>query len=65
MAPFAMKTTHDRGWGKLAAEVEVYFVPGQHHTMVKEPHVHELAQTLDLSLRQAAKSLGFPRRTQC
>jgi thioesterase domain-containing protein len=45
-APFAVATRHDRGWGALAAGVDVHFVTGQHHTMVKEPHVQELARTL-------------------
>src|SRR5262249_48681828 len=36
----------DRGWGRLAADVEVRFVPGQHHSMVKEPHVRALAREL-------------------
>ena len=52
MRPFAVPTSRDRGWGKLAAEVEVHFVPGQHHSMVKEPHVRELAQHLEVCVRQ-------------
>jgi thioesterase domain-containing protein len=36
----------DRGWGRVAAEVEVRFIPGQHHSMVKEPHVEILAREL-------------------
>jgi amino acid adenylation domain-containing protein len=49
-APLAIATTRDRGWGKLAAAVDVHFVPGQHHSMVKEPYVHVLAQTLNKCL---------------
>ena len=49
-APFAVPTPHDRGWGSLAAEVDVHFVPGQHHSMVKEPHVQELARMLEACL---------------
>jgi hypothetical protein len=61
-APVAVPTPHDRGWGRLAAEVEVHFVPGQHHSMVGEPHVRELARTLDACLRQADEKEAAPRR---
>jgi thioesterase domain-containing protein len=50
-APMAFPTSHDRGWGSLAAGVEVHFVPGQHHNMLKEPHVQDLARTLEACLR--------------
>ena len=46
-APFAVQTPPDKGWGRWASEVDVHFVPGQHHSMVKEPHVQELARVLD------------------
>jgi amino acid adenylation domain-containing protein len=52
-APVPVQTIPDRNWGRLAATVEVHFVPGQHHTMVKEPHVQVLARKLRLCLRQA------------
>jgi thioesterase domain-containing protein len=45
-APLAVATRPDRGWRRWAAEVEVHFVPGQHHSMIKEPHVQEIARTL-------------------
>jgi thioesterase domain-containing protein len=45
----------DRGWGEWAEAVDVHFVPGQHHTMVKEPHVQVLARQLQLCLQQAEK----------
>ncbi len=45
-SPIAMSARHDRGWGSLAAGVDVHFVPGQHHSMVQEPHVEALARTL-------------------
>ena len=44
--------------GQLAAAVDVHFVPGQHHSMVKEPHVEALAQTLAACLRQAEPRTG-------
>ena len=52
-APFPVSTRHDRGWGSLAADVDVRFVPGQHHSMVKEPHVCDLARTLKACLRKS------------
>jgi thioesterase domain-containing protein len=54
-APISVPTPRDRGWGRLAADVDVHFVPGQHHSMVKEPHVRDLARTLDACLRQVAR----------
>jgi amino acid adenylation domain-containing protein len=52
-APFVVKTARDRGWGRLAARVDVQFVPGQHHSMVKEPHVRALAQAIVTRLQKA------------
>ncbi len=52
-APVAVATTRDRGWGRLATSVDVHFVPGQHHSMVKEPHVQALARVLGDCLRRA------------
>jgi thioesterase domain-containing protein len=49
-APVAVATPRDRGWGRLAAAVDVHFVPGQHHSMVKEPHVQVLARMLEACL---------------
>jgi thioesterase domain-containing protein len=45
--PFAVTTLRDRGWGRFAQGVNVHFVPGQHHSMVKEPHVQVLARMLN------------------
>jgi thioesterase domain-containing protein len=53
-APVAVATPRDRGWGPLAEAVDVHFVPGHHHSMVKEPHVRVLARTLDACLRQSS-----------
>jgi thioesterase domain-containing protein/acyl carrier protein len=41
----------DRGWDRVASEVTVRMVPGQHHTMVQEPHVRALARELRRVLR--------------
>jgi len=51
-SPIVDCTSRDRNWGKLAAAVEVHFVPGLHHTIVKEPHVQVLARQLSSCLRQ-------------
>jgi thioesterase domain-containing protein len=51
--PVDVPTPEDRGWGPLAAEVEIHHVPGQHHTMIKEPYVQTLAHHLRLCLRPA------------
>jgi thioesterase domain-containing protein len=52
-APFALAAPRDRGWGRLAAGVDVHLVPSQHHSMVKEPHVQVVATTLASCLRRA------------
>jgi thioesterase domain-containing protein len=44
----------DNGWGDHA-EVDVQIVPGSHYTMVKEPHVHALADRLREALRKAER----------
>jgi amino acid adenylation domain-containing protein len=49
-APVAVATPRDKGWTKLLGDVDVQFVPGQHHSMVKEPHVQVLAQRLKACL---------------
>jgi amino acid adenylation domain-containing protein len=51
-APVQLPTPRDRGWGQLADDVEVHFVPGQHHTMVKQPHVEVLARHLRACLER-------------
>jgi amino acid adenylation domain-containing protein len=54
--PFAVPTQPDRGWGRLAAAVDVHVVPGHHHSMVKEPHAQVLADKLRECLHQAEAS---------
>ena len=44
--PVAIQTAEDRGWGQLTEGVEVFYVPGHHHSMVKEPQVQVLAEQL-------------------
>ncbi|MEH1943850.1 MAG: amino acid adenylation domain-containing protein [Nostoc sp.] len=42
------------GWGKLVAEeLEIQYVPGSHHSFLKEPYVQVLAEKLKDSLNQA------------
>jgi thioesterase domain-containing protein len=35
-----------REWSRLCDDVELHFVPGNHLTLIQEPHVHELAQRI-------------------
>jgi amino acid adenylation domain-containing protein len=57
-APFAVATSRDRGWAKLADGVDVYFVSGQHHSMVKEPHVKSLARVLEVCVNGSSVTGG-------
>jgi amino acid adenylation domain-containing protein len=42
------------GWGKLAGEgLDVYLTPGNHATMMQEPHVRVLAERLNVCLKKA------------
>ncbi|MUG97754.1 amino acid adenylation domain-containing protein, partial [Scytonema sp. UIC 10036] len=44
------------GWSDFAAEpVDVYFVPGNHITMMTQPHVHVLAERLKACIQQARR----------
>lgn len=55
-APVTVAVNRDRGWSRLAADVDVHFVPGQHHSMVKEPHVVVLARVLNACLEKTTAS---------
>jgi amino acid adenylation domain-containing protein len=57
-SPILSSSARDRNWGKLASSVEVHFVPGLHHTIVKEPHVQSLAHELRRCLRDAESAMG-------
>jgi syringomycin synthetase protein SyrE len=53
----AVTTDQTHGWGALLdTEITVYSVPGDHVTMVRPPHVHDLAQA---TLR-AIEAAGTP-----
>jgi amino acid adenylation domain-containing protein len=60
-SPVAVSGRADRGWGRLAEGVDVHFVPGHHHTMVKEPHVQVLARELRACLGKAGAPLPLTR----
>ena len=41
------------GWGAVALEgVKMYTVPGEHETVIREPHVHVLANQLKSCLTE-------------
>jgi amino acid adenylation domain-containing protein len=45
--PLSIRDDPAWGWGAFAAgPVEVHWVPGEHLTMLQEPHVHRLAEIL-------------------
>jgi aspartate racemase len=41
------------GWGRLAPRVDVYNIPGNHDSIMTEPHVRVLAEKLTLCLERA------------
>jgi thioesterase domain-containing protein len=49
---------HVRGWDDFAAAIEVYPLPGNHFTMMREPHVKALAARLGESLAAASPQYG-------
>jgi amino acid adenylation domain-containing protein len=49
------------GWDRLAADVELYMVPGTHETMIREPQVNVLAEQLRACLSRFAASRGRAR----
>ncbi len=47
------------GWSKFSAEsVDVHFVPGNHITMMSQPHVQVLAERLKACIEQAQEATG-------
>ena len=51
--PAAISQDATMGWGELAAGgVGSYTVPGNHFTMLREPHVEVLAERLKTSLQK-------------
>jgi pyochelin synthetase len=47
----------DLGWGELCAAVDVQAVPGNHYTMLRQPHVQVLAERLRVCLQEARETL--------
>jgi len=41
------------GWSNLAMEVEVHRVPGNHLTMLRQPHVQMLTEQLRVCIKKA------------
>ncbi|NEO91123.1 MAG: SDR family oxidoreductase, partial [Moorea sp. SIO3G5] len=49
------------GWGEISAEpVTIYEIPGNHFTMMREPHVQVLAQTLRTCLESNPRAVHHP-----
>ncbi|NJR61409.1 MAG: hypothetical protein HC769_22785 [Cyanobacteria bacterium CRU_2_1] len=51
------------GWGQLTKDVQIYHIPGNHLSMLKQPHVQTLAQQLQQCLSQktgVTESLSDP-----
>ncbi len=45
---------HALAWGSVVAKgVDVHFVPGNHNTLVRQPHARALAEKLNACIRQA------------
>ncbi|MEP4684493.1 MAG: alpha/beta fold hydrolase, partial [Rhodopirellula bahusiensis] len=44
--PFETEGSADRGWSHLAHRADVISTPGHHHSMVQDPHVKQLAQSI-------------------
>ncbi|MEM7475717.1 MAG: amino acid adenylation domain-containing protein [Planctomycetota bacterium] len=45
--PFELQVSEDRGWRSIVSNVNVFFAPGHHHSMVQSPNVEVLAEKLD------------------
>jgi thioesterase domain-containing protein len=55
-APDGSPRDPKRGWTKLAPQLEVIKVPGRHDTVVREPQVKGLAQSINQRLAQIANN---------
>ncbi len=55
--PMMRGVERELGWGALAsAGVEVHDVPGEHHTLLEEPHATEVGATLRSCLEQSERT---------
>ena len=50
----------DRRWKSLCPQLRVEPVPGNHYTMLRKPHVQQLAARLDACLAQATEATAEP-----
>ena len=50
-----------KGWGRLARGIDLHVVPGDHFSMLREPHVSVLAEQLRKSIQQAT---SLPQKAQ-
>lgn len=46
------------GWDKWTTQLDVKLLPGDHYSIVKEPHVYDLAKALSASIEKVAKTVG-------
>jgi len=46
------------GWSRWSEQVEVKLLPGDHYSIVKEPHVYDLAKALHSSIDKVVKNVG-------
>ncbi len=46
------------GWGRLAKEIMVHPVPGQHGVVMRAPYVHSLGKTMEACLSSAEQELA-------
>lgn len=47
------------GWTNWSDQVEVKLLPGDHYSIVREPHVHDLAKALSSSIEKILKNVGI------
>jgi aspartate racemase len=50
--------TERMGWDRWATSLDVKVLPGDHYSIVKEPHVYDLAKALNSSIEGVLKNIG-------
>jgi aspartate racemase len=61
--PFYVRTDLTAGWQNYAASLEVHDVPGNHATLIQEPHLHFLAGELNKCLQEAQSEAAAKNRS--
>ena len=61
--PFYVRTDLTSGWQNYAASLEVHDVPGNHATLIQEPHLHFLAGELNKCLQEAQSEAAAKNRS--